>query len=384
MRSSLVFLCAVPLALLVACGGASNKQSTGTLTLDLAADSFPAYSFRNAVVSITQVNGSQDGSNWVKVADVKATLDLAELQTGGTFNLCTAASVSSGTFHYFRLLWSSTNYASPITAPAWVELPDQSQYQLAMPSGGSTTFSASVDVPANGSATGVIVLSGDQLIQNHAGSGSDAFVFQATGEAFDAGQCASISGTLAAGSTALTDVEVYAETVDGQGTASIQRRVLSDSSGNFVLNALPTGSLYFVVAQPAGTTSSFTALASAGVNASSATAYTGRNLAYGAAQSPGGLTLTVTPASSSSQGTWGELRQTLATPAGSQASQILIVRSLTASTGSSSDTVSFGGLAPGNYGVTAQRSTSGAGAVAKAGSTVQVSAGSTATTTIGY
>ena len=118
------------------------------------------------------------------------------------------------------------------------------------------------------------------------------------------------------------------------------------------------------------------------MNATAASTYNA-DLAFSAPQTPGALTLTITPASTSTQGTWGELRQTLL-PTGTVGSpQTLIVRSQTVATGLT-DQVGFLGLAPGTYGVTAQRSTSGAAPIMNPGVQKAVSAGVTATTTLTF
>jgi hypothetical protein len=207
------------------------------------------------------------------------------------------------------------------------------------------------------------------------------YTFQATGNAYDMGVSARITGHLENGTTPLAGAEVFAETVDGSGLATVQRRAFSDLSGNYVLECLATGGLYFVASQPAGTLSAYPSSAASPVSASAATTYTA-DLAFNAPQSPGSLTLTITPASGVTQGTWGELRQTILT--GSGGAQNLIVRSQTVATGLSQDQAGILGLAPGTYGVTVQRSTSGATPVMKNGTQILVNAGATANAILSY
>jgi hypothetical protein len=289
-----------------------------------------------------------------------------------------ATQVTAGTYAQFRITWATVNYQSAINQPAYVVPSGGVGQVLSMPT--TTVVSGVVTVPASGNATGQIMLSGQQAVQFHAGT-TGTYAFQATGRAFDTSACARISGHAADGTTPLAGVEVFAETVDGIGLATIQRRALTDGSGNYTLEGLPTGSLYFVAAQPAGSISSYVAQAAAPVNATVATAYIA-DLAFSAPQSPGSLTLTITPPSTTAQGTWGELRQPLST--GGVGTQNLIVRSQPMATGLSQDQAGFLGLAPGLYGVTAQRSTSGAAPVMKPGTTVQVSAGGTTTALLTY
>jgi hypothetical protein len=242
----------------------------------------------------------------------------------------------------------------------------------------TTVVNGPVTVTASGNVTTQIMLVGQQLVQTRAGG---IYSFQAVGRALDLAASAIIAGHVADGTTPLTGVEVLAETVDGSGLATLQRRAFTDAFGNYVLEGLPLGSLYFVVAQPVLASASYAAVAATPVNATTATTYP-TNLAFSTPQTPGSLTLTLTPASLSTQGTWGELRQTLLT--GSAGTMTLIVRSQTVGTGLTQDQTGFLGLAPGFYGVTAQRSTSGATPVMKTGTQILVSAGGIAQTTLSF
>lgn len=368
------------LVLLAACGGGGSYSASatpmGTLTLRLGADSFPGYS--QAVVSVLKVEGSLNGAVWVALGDVRATVDLMALQNGHSAVILPATTVPAGTYDQFRLTWSTVNYQSSINLAAYVIPTGGAGQPLVMPT--TTTLGSAVVVAANGSTTAQLMLNGHQAVQVRAG-GATPYTFQATGRAYDLSASTRITGRLASGSTPLAGVEVYAETLDGSGLATVQRRAFSDGSGNYVLEGLPTGSLYFVTALPAGSVTTYAAAAAAPVNALTATTYTA-DLAFGAPVTPGSLTLTITPASTTTQGTWGELRQTVAT--GSSGAQVLIVRSQSGATGLSQDLVGFLGLAPGTYGVTAQRSTSGGTPVLHSGAQVLVSSGGTATLSLSY
>jgi hypothetical protein len=290
-----------------------------------------------------------------------------------------ATSVQAGTYSQFRITWAAKNYQSAINLPAYVAPSGGSGQPLTMPI--TTVVSGPMTVPAGGSAIAQIMLSGQQAVQARAGT--SPYTFQATGQVYDATKVLTLTGHLSDGATPLAGVEVYAETLDGTGLATIQRRAFSDTAGNYTLEGLPTGSstAYYVVGQPAGLSSAYGPVASTPLSATSATTLAA-NLAFSGPTAPGALTLTITPASLTTQGTWGELRQTIATGASGFAT--LIVRSQTATTGTSQDQVYFTGLAPNSYGVAAQRSTSGNAPVMKSGSFLTVSAGSTTTTTLSY
>lgn len=364
------------LVLLWACGGGgggARSVPSGTLTLRFGSDSFPGYA--QAVVSLEKVEASSDGVTWIQLGSVRATFDLMQLQGGHSAVIVPAARVDAGTYTQFRLTWAAVNYQSESRQPAYLVLEGGVERFLSMPA--TTLVGGSVTVTAGGTTTAQVMLSGQQAVQVRSGLAAP-YVFQATGRVHDTAATARITGSLLDGTTPLAGAEVFAETVDGTGLATLQRRAFTDAAGTYTLEGLPTGSLYFVVSQPAAAASAYAAAAAAPVNATAATTYTA-NLAFGAPQTPGALTLTITPASSPSQGTWGELRQTLATGSGSQT---LVVRSQTVATGVAQDQAGFTGLAPGTYGVTVQRSTSGGTPVMKTGTQVLVSAGATATSTV--
>jgi hypothetical protein len=362
----------VSMGLMLACGGGSSSRpapATGNLTIRLGSDSFPGYS--QVVVSLEKVEGSVDGTTWTALGNVKATFDLMALQNGHSAVVLPATAVPPATYAQFRLTWATVNYSSAILLPAYAYPSGGAGQQLTMPAALVMVVNGPVTVPTNGSAIAQIMLSGQQAVQSRAGG---LYTFQATGRAYDLAASARITGLLSQGATALSGVEVLAETIDGSGLATLQRRAFTDAFGNYTLEGLPMGSLYFVVAQPASATLAYSAVAAAPVNATAATTYL-VNLAFSTPQSPGALTLTLTPPSTSTQGTWGELRQTLLT--GTSGSQTLIVRSQTMDTGLTQDQTGFLGLFPGTYGVTAQRSTAGAAPILKTGTQWLVTTGGT-------
>jgi len=383
MRSYSFLASLLAVGLAVACGGGGGTSysapSTGSLTLRFGSDSFPGYD--QAVVSLEKVEGSPDGTNWVALGNVQKTCDLMLLQNGNSAVILPAAKVTPGTYKQFRITWATQTYPSSAYYPAYVYPTGSANGQpMTMPT--TTIVSGAITVPANGSATAQIMLSGEQAVQYRASTGGTSYTFQATGSFYDLSASALITGQLVYGTTPLAGAEVFAETVDGTGLATIQRRAFTSSTGNFLLEGLPTGSIYFVASLPTGAISAYPAAAALPVNATAVKTYTA-NLTFGASQAPGSIALTITPASSSTQETWGELRQTLST--GGTGSQTLIVQSQTVATGLSQDLVAFAGLAPGFYGITTQRSTSGAAPVMKVGASLQaVSSGGLLTPALSY
>ena len=210
-------------------------------------------------MSLEKVEATTDGAGWVPLGNVKATFDLMQLQNGHSAVILPATTVNAGTYTQFRITWATVNYQVAISLPAYVFPNGGTGQILSMPV--TTVVSGPVTVPANGNATAQIMLSGQQAVQVRAG-GASPYAFQATGRIYDPAASARITGHLGEGATALPGVEVFAETMDGVGVATIQRRAFTDASGNYALEGLAMGSLYFVVAQPVVViTSSYAAMA---------------------------------------------------------------------------------------------------------------------------
>ena len=383
MRPTTIMAGLSALGLALGCGGVSmdTTPAPGALTLLLGSDSLPAY--KQIVLTVSKVDASRDGVSWVSLGIAPQAIDLATLHDGTVATLATAVSVPSGTYNRFRITWGTqnpdlnlgTSFLYTTANPATVRA-------LTLPSGLATTLASSVLVPAGVTATAQIMFSGSQVIQQRA---SNSFTFQGAGLVYGLGNCSTIAGHLVANGAPLSGVEVYAETVDTSFQPAIQRRGLTDAQGAYQLEALPIGGLYYVVAQPAGSTSAYPALASAGMTAAAVTTYTQDfNFTGQTPLAPGALTLTVTPASTANETTWAELRQALV-PGGSGLPQALIVRSQTVITGASQDQASFPGLYPGAglYAVAAQRSD--ASPTLKAASGLQtVTAGATTPVSVSY
>lgn len=376
LRPILAYLACLVLSL--ACGGdggfsLGSGTPTGNLTVRLGSDSFPGYN--KVVLGIEKLEGSPDGTTWTLLGNVKSAVDLMLLQNGNSAAIVSAASAPAATYTQFRITWATVDYYDSGTWPSFVSI-NGNPTQLAMPA--TTVLSGSVKVTAS-STTVLLMLSGQQAVQSRLG-GLSLYTFQATGSAYDPSAMGRLTGHLAGDSTPLTGVEVYAETVDTNGLARIQRRAFTDGSGNYALEGLTAGSQYYVVAQPGN---AYQAQASAAVSAAAATTNTA-DLAFNSALSPSHyLNLIVTPPSTLTQCTWGELRQLL--PTGNVGSKSLIVRSQTLDTAQSQDSTYFYGLCPGAYDFAAQRSTSGAAPIMKAATLpVTVNSGSYSTASLTF
>jgi len=395
MRLSLIAVCLGALGLTVACGGGGGSTAapvippTGTLTLSLGSDSFQG--FQHAVVSVQSVDSSLDGTTWTTMATVGQTIDLVGtklitdpgattqvpigLQDGNNLTLINAQTIKPGTTLYFRINWATTNFSDITLQSAYVNDSTGAAKLLAIPA--STVVSGTMPVVA-GTNNARILLNGEQAIQIHPIGSYPYYVFQPTAQVANLANCATITGQLTAGSTPIVGAEVYAETVDSNLNATIQRRAFTDGSGNYVLDTLPINGTDYVVSQPTANGISYAAVASASVGLLASQTYPGIDLAFTSQPGAGIVNLSLSPASVNPvsvaavnnanvyavtattpfDGTWGELRQFLAT---GTTINYLIVRSQTVATGGSQDTVSFTGVAATAqpYGVTAERSSAG-------------------------
>ena len=408
MQIHKILLPVLALGLLFGCGGGSSKSSStpapATVNVYLGADSIPG--FNSITVTVAKVEWSPDGGSWYSMGTPNGSYDLVKLQNGNGYSatglLVSKVAMTEATIKWFRLSWATTNGSNASAAPAFVlvdnpDNPDNPVQSgvLTMPGSttagalGTTIFPADIVVAAGSTVEAEIMIAGAGAVQNTGKATSTAnpqtiYTFMnATGQGFDRGACCSITGTLQASVTAtlapLSNVEVYAETVVGQPSiTSIVRRAITDSNGNYTLDALPatnsasTAPTYYVVSQAFNylpETNAYLPQASAPVVASTSPAvFPSVDLTFTTlAPTVGTIAATINPASTmpvtnvtqKTQSTWAELSQLLLTPSNqSVVGANLIIRSTEAVTGASSDLITLASLPTGQpYIFTAQRTT---------------------------
>ena len=348
------------LGLMVGChGGGSSAPPPvpGTLKLILGTDSLVGYA--NVVVGVEKVEWSADGSHFNALGIVQKTFDLVPMQNGQGPTLgvlLPAVSINPVTITKFRITWATANYNTGdagLLPAAYVRIDAKNSGRLSMPL--TTTVSGTVAVTSSNTTQAEIMLSGQQALQARGGLGAQPYSFQPTGAVYDLASAANITGVLTSGTPPLPlgNVEVYAETGSGL-TASIVRRSFSDpKTGAFTLDALPTGQLYFVVAQPgaslvplAGAPAvAYKALASLAVNATSAINYPIATMSFVSPISVASLAYAITPPSAGTECTWAEVRDSLGIGDPLSPNPLtLIVRSLGVASFPTQDTVAFAGI----------------------------------------
>ena len=359
-------------------GNGGGYTPTGGLTLDLGADSTPDWS--QVVMGIQEVDVSPDGTNWAQLNQPKQTFDLQGLQNGGIINLASNITLDAGTYDV-RIIWATTNYANPVNQPAYVVPLTGPGSVLAMPV--STVSAGTVTVQAGQLSQALLMLDTASAVQTFSGSP----VFQPSPQLYDTSSC-SIAGRIVNGSAAaIPGAEVFAELVDGAGTPHLVRRAITDATGSYRMDGLPSSvsgaaPTYFIVAMPAASsTTAYLARALGSLQPNAGQTLNAGSLAFTSTASTGAIALTLTPQTPSAHGTLADLRQSITI---GSLTQYLIVRSDATAVGSSSDTYTFAGLPSSGYGVNATRFVPG-GAVtgtAVSGTLVSVSSGATTTLTL--
>lgn len=328
-------------------GGTSVARPTGQLTILLGADGQKDWS--SISVGIDRIEASAGSGPWVTVAQPNATLiDLVKLQNGQEQEVTTRASLPVGTYS-LRITWSPTAVAMAVG--------DSTLRILQMPTPSTTLGTLTIAPGAETRA--FLMLDSTRAIQTYNDGITTSYLFLPHPQALDSARCGEIAGRVMVGTTPLAGQEVLAEVVDGQGLATIQRRVFTDADGAFHLRALPAsqGSLtvqYFLVCMPrTSADAAFPAkgvgpvgLTSGGLTAGQDFLFTGNTSAVGSLQA------TFTPPSPKGISTVADLRQSIPFTA---TTQYLIVREAPASRTPASDARTFGQLPTGYYGVNGSR-----------------------------
>ena len=382
--TSLLSASALMLSLLACSGGGEGDGSgggnapTGTVSLDLGADSTPDWS--QVVMGIHEVDLSPDGTNWTPLNLPNQTFDLLGLQNGGVISLASGVTVKAGTYQV-RVLWATTNYANPTSVPAYVyPLGAGSGSVLAMPV--STVVGGTITVQANQANPALLMLDTASAVQSFSGS----VRFLPTAQLYDASSCSLYGRVVDGSATEIAGTEVLAELVDGAGTPYVVRRAITDGTGSYRMDGLLSSvsgasPSYFIVAMPAASsTTSYLAGGLGPFHPGAGQSLNAGTLAFSVAPvATGSIALTLTPQTPSGQGTFADLRQDVSI---GFLHQYLIVRADAPATGASSDTYTFAGLPSSSYGVNATRFVPGGSVTGTAVSGSLVSVNSGATTSV--
>jgi len=349
-RALSLSLASLLLALLAACAGAPSSPSTsGSMNVHLVDGPLSGYLELNVHILSVEILGS-DG--WITLGTPDRTINLLKLVGGVDESLVGGATLPVGHYGQMRLLLGSGNT---------VKLADGTVQPLVVPSGLQTGIKLVVSFDVAPGTTKDVWIDFDaahSILVVQAGA-SGQYHLRPTVWAFDKLVTGSIHGTLtdAAGATPLAGATVFAEYLDPAGSPVIARSTITDTSGAYALDLLPTGATYYVVSQPVtGTTTlkAYAAKASDGMALSAATPVFTYSTAFSVVAATGGVAGGITPLPGSTQSDQVQLLQSLTTAAGSHA---FILRTTMATQGATAETYGFDQVPPGAYTLRGLRTT---------------------------
>ncbi|NTW85870.1 MAG: DUF4382 domain-containing protein, partial [Holophagaceae bacterium] len=280
------------------------------------------------------------------------TINLLRLVGGVEESLVNGATLPTGHYGQMRLVLGAGNT---------VKLADGTVQPLTVPSGLQSGIKLVVSFDVAPGTTKDVWIDFDaahSILVVQAGA-SGQYHLRPTVWAFDKLVTGSIHGTLtdAAGATPLAGATVFAETLDPTGSPVLARSTVTDASGAYTLDLLPTGATYYVVSQPVTgtiTPKAYGAKASDGFALSAATPVFTYNTAFTAVSATGSLAGAITPLASSAQSDQVQLLQSLTTASGSHP---FILRTAMATQSAATETYGFDLVPPGSYTLRGLRTT---------------------------
>jgi hypothetical protein len=227
-------------ALVSACGSATTTDPMMNVYLVDAPS--PGYQQVNVDVQKVEIAGD---SGWVTLGTPNQVFDLLGLSGGVVATLVKGATLPPGHYGQMRLVLGSRNT---------VKLADGNVEPLTIPSGmqSGVKLTVSFDVEAGKTRDVYIDFDAHNSIFIHEAGASGKYMLRPTVRAFDGAATGSISGTLTVSGTTgpIAGATVTAQTV-ASGQPAVARTTITNDSGHYVLDLLPTGTTYYVVSQPA-------------------------------------------------------------------------------------------------------------------------------------
>ncbi len=337
------------LALALGCGGGKSAD-TGALSVHVTDGPISGYQEINVHIQSVEIRG--DGG-WITLGTPDQTYNLLALTGGLSQTLASGATLPTGHYGQMRLVLGTGNT---------VKLADGSIHDLTVPSGLQTGIKLIVNFEVAAGTTKDVWIDFDAAhsIQLVVTGASGKYVLRPTVHAFDKIATGAIAGSLtdASSSAPLVGAMVYAESLDGSGTAHLARATVTDATGHYLLDLLPVGGTYHVVSQPkvgSATVVAYAAKASDGITLSTTAPLGTYNCAFTTAATVGGISGGVTPVASADQHDTVNLLQALTVPAGPAFT--FIVDTTLATVGTGTETYAFTNLPVGTYGIQGSRNT---------------------------
>jgi hypothetical protein len=378
IRHMCLVLAGIAVACLTGCGG-SSSSGNGAINVHLVDGPIAGYQEINLNIQTVEIRGN---GGWITLGTPNRTVNLLNLVGGVSESLAMGTTLPAGHYGQMRLVLGTSNT---------VKLSDGSVQPLTVPSGlhSGIKLVVSFDVAAGTTKDVWIDFDAAHSIQVVQAGASGQYLLRPTIWAFDKLVTGSIHGTFSDAATAqpLAGAIVYAEALDGTGTAFIARSTMTDAMGSYTLDLLPVGATYHVVSQPVTGTATpvaYGAKASDGFALSAAMPVFTFNAAFTVSAATGGLSGGITPVASATQSDRIQLLQSLPTASGNHD---FIVRTVMATLGATTESYAFTGVPAGTYGIQGLRSTLNADgtitSTASAAVPATVTSGVTATVNLG-
>ncbi len=283
------------LTLALASLSACNSSPLGNGSMSVHLVDGPSLEYGALDLHVVKVEIAKEGEGWITLGTPDVTVDLLSLTGGLEETLVEGASIPAGTYGQMRLVLGEGN---TITTP-------DGTFPLKVPSGlqSGVKFPVHFVVAPDTTKDVFIDFDAHRSVFVHEAGASQQYILRPVVRAFDKLVTGAVKGTLTDAATAapLPGVEVMAETLDAGGKPSVARSTTTATDGSYVLDLLPVGGSYWVVAQPRVATVAYGAGAAGAFPITEAVPVVTSNVAFTKASSPGGLAGTITPLPASSQ-----------------------------------------------------------------------------------
>jgi hypothetical protein len=276
---------ALALALLAACGSSSG----GSAKMSVHLVDGPALEYSEIWLHVVRVDIAKDGGGWTTLGTPDVTVNLLTLTGAVAETLVDGAIIPAGSYGQMRLVLGSGNTIR--TADGL--------HDLKVPSGMQSGVKLNVhfDVLPNTTKDVFIDFDAHRSIFVHQAGNSTQYILRPVVRAFDQVTTGAVIGKLtdAATTAPLPGVEVMAETLGEDGKPAVARTTTTAADGSYVLNLLPVGGSYWVVAQPRVGTAAYAAGAAGSFAVTAAAPVVSTDVAFTRLDATGAIDGTIAP-----------------------------------------------------------------------------------------
>ena len=347
--TSVVAALGAAILLSLGCSSSSDspKGSVSVTLVDGPTTDYKAINLNIQSIQIHQSSGA-DENGWVTVSSPNKTVDLLKLQGGVVEALASNQTIGVGTYQMMRLVLGSGNTLT---------LTDGSIVPLKVPSGQQSGIKIPLNFTVQAGTTADVWIDFDGAHSIHVvETGSANYILRPVVRGFMQVATGSVSGTLTGpAGIPLAGAAVMAESVDASGNVTILRSAITSSTGTYALNLLPINQAFYVVSQPVVGSAVYNAQASGAITLTTSAATATANLTFTLALGIGSVGGTLLPTATAAQSDSVYLMQSV--PTGASGTAMLVVSSVNAVVGATSETYSLLLVPTGSYEAQGVRST---------------------------